>query len=416
MIPTRHPVVAALVAWTGLVAVSERWLSERRPASPELRAAHRIVVTSAVDGGPGSLREAIYAADRAGERALVEVDVARIALRTPLPPLVNPDGVVIDAERSRCEIDASAVSGPVLDLAAPRSVVRGLRIRGAADQGILVRLRGARILSVGLADCGEGVHLVEGADDVQVLDSVFEANGTGVRLPPAPSGIVLSGNRFSRHEQAGVWAVAAAPPSGVAVPGLVLRDNRFDGDRIGIVLIHSPAEVERNELLGARESAIYLTGGGVLRSNRIRGGASVGVFGDGTEGALLEDNEIDRNFAVGILLRAARTTTVRRNRISLNGYGIAIVSAGRGAPSVVADNLILSQQFDGLFVVGGSPVLQGNRVLGSGSAGLRLLDLVPLRGPRQVAEPLLQGNVLRNNRLGETVRGEYRVRSEAEAR
>lgn len=415
MIPARHPFATVLLSWLGLLAVSQSWLAQRRPEPPELKAAQTLVVTSPGDDGPGSLREAIFSADRARGRALVEIGVARIALRTPLPPLVNPDGVVIDAPRSRCEIDAAAIAGPVLDLAAPRSVLRGLRVRHAADQAVLVRSPGARLLGLDLSDSGEGIYVANGVDDVEVRDSVLEANRTGIHLPPGASRVVIAGNRFARHEQAAVWAVSPAALGGAQPSGLELRDNRFENDRIGAVLIHTTFLAEHNELVGAREAAVYLAGAGVVRRNRILGGAGIGVYADGTDGALVENNEIDRN-AAGILLRDARNTTVRLNRLSANAYGIAIVAGESGSPSVVADNLVLAQRIDGLYVVGSSPVLRGNQVLRSESAGLRILDLVPLSGPRRAADPLLRDNVLWGNRPDEPVRGEYRVRPERESR
>jgi parallel beta-helix repeat protein len=260
------------------------------------------------------------------------------------------------------------------------------------------------------------VLLAEGVDDLEVEDSTFAGNGSGVRLPAGASGITLRGNLFRKHEQAGVWAVAAAPPLAAPRAGVVLRGNRFEDDRIGVVLINVPAHLEGNTFVRSTEAAVFLTGGGRIRGNRVEDGISLGILADLPQEAVIEDNELSRNLAVGILLRDARGTLVQRNKVYANGYGIVTVLGERGRPAVVADNQVLGQLHDGLFVVGGSPVLRGNQALRNHGAGLRVLDLVPLVGTPTLANPVLQDNVLRANGEDGPVRGEYRVTERESAR
>ena len=174
---------------------------------------------------------------------------------TPLPPLVNPEGVMIEAIDRDTEIDGRALlEGPVLDLAAPRSVVLGVAVRGAAGQGILVRASGARLRNLVLAECDVGVYLADGADDLSVEFSAFEQNGTGVRLGGSASQVSLSENRFRKHERAAVWAVSPTAPLGAAAPGVVVRHNHFEDDRISVLLINVPGRVEDNHF--ARAGAV----------------------------------------------------------------------------------------------------------------------------------------------------------------
>jgi Right handed beta helix region len=397
------------VAWLGVLAAFEKPLAERRPAPVEFSAAVEFLVTSPKDGGPGSLREAIFAADQAQTRARVRILVRRVVLETALPPLINPKGIVIEAPDPGTELDARALpEEAVLDLAAPRSVVSGLRIRGAAGSGILVRARGTRLTRVGLLDCGTGVQLAEGIDDVVVEESSFDENGTGLRVAAGVSGVSVNRNVFRKHDQAGVWAVAPAPPLEGTTASLVLRQNQFEDDRVSVVLINVVGQVEANRFARPGEAAVYLSGPGLVRRNRIQAGSRVGVYVDAADGALIEENELDHNVAVGVLLRQGHRAGVLRNRVYENGYGIVVVFGDRKGPNVIAENLVLSQREDGLYVVGGSPVLRGNRALGNRGAGLRVLDYVPLRGPRITGDPLLQDNVLRENGSDSPVRGEYR--------
>lgn len=402
----RGALALGVVCWFGFLAFFGQLLAERRPAPPWFRAGVELIVTSSADAGVGSLREAILAADRAPERARIRILAARITLETALPPLVNPAGVVIDA---RTEIDARGLhEEPALNIVARQSAVRGLTIRGTAvGPGILVRAEGVRLAQVALRDCAVGLEVAEGADGLIVEGSSFEENGIGIRVAAQPSGVSVTDNRFRKHDQAAVWAVSPSPPLGTATPRIVLRRNRFEDDRISVVLINVPGQVEDNRFARPTEAAVYITGPGMVRRNRLQGSARFGVLANAADGAHIEGNELDHNVGVGILLREGRAVSVERNNVYENGYGIVVVFGDRGRPVVVSENLVMSHRHDGLFVVGGSPVLRSNRVTGNRGAGLRVLDYVPLRGPRLAADPLLQANVLQDNASNGPLRGEY---------
>jgi parallel beta-helix repeat protein len=397
-------VLGLLAAAAGL----ERWLTTLRPWAPEQRIGARFFVTSPNDAGPGSLREAIFAADRSIERAVIVMRSDHVTLKSPLPPLVNPKGVVIDAQEARSEIDARGVVGaPVLEVRSPNSLVEGLKIRKAAGMAVLVRARGVRLRDVEITDSAEGVTLAEGASDVVVEGSRFERNGTGITVPPDSPNVAIRSSHFAHHDQAAVWAVS--PQASGSSEGLVVSNNQFEDDRISVVLIHRAARIERNEFRRAREAAVYVMGdGAVVRGNRTREGAGLGIFADETQGVLIEQNELDHNAAVGIIVRSGGGTVVQRNRVYENGYGIAMVFGEKARPNLVADNLLFAQTQDAVFIVGGSPLVRDNRALQNRVAGLRILDFVPREGPRLAAEPLLQDNVLQNNSLDAPVRGEYR--------
>lgn len=409
-----HPIFPGTVLGLALVTFFEKPIAERRPAPPETRAEVQLLVTSSKDSGPGSLREAIFAADRAAGRARIELRSGRIVLETPLPPFVNPAGIVVEAPDPGVEIDGRGVPvGALLDVDSPRSVLAGLTLRGASGQGVMVRSKGVSLRGLTLVDCEEGVHVLEGAG-VSVDASSFDQNGTGIRVDPGASTVEVHDSRFRKHTTAGIWAVSPPSPLRSSAPAVIVHKSRFEDDRMSLVLIHVPAQVEDNHFFRPAEAAAYLTGAAVLRNNRVEGGASIGLYGDGLDGGLLEDNEVSHCLAVGILLRQSRNTEVRRNRLFGNGYGIAVVFDGEDPSAVVAENLVLSQREDGIFVVGASPVLQGNRILRSRKAGLRVMEYVPLRGRRVAGLPVLRDNVLQDNGSNDEVRGEYREPPEAE--
>ncbi len=399
-------IIAGAIA---LLALSVGHLQGVRPFFWGSSASNALLVTSPRDDGPGSLREAIFAADRKRGRARILLRTPRISLRTPLPPLVNASGIELDAEKSGCEIEAGQIGlEPVLDIDAPNSGVLAVTIRNAGGTGIRVRERRALIKGVRIRNSTTGVEAAEGSEDLRIEESDFSANDTGVRLAPVAASAVLISSRFQDHGRAAVWAVAPDPSGSSSRPNLTLRDNEFRNDRISVVLINMPGEVVNNRILGARDVSLYLMGGaGVVRKNRIQSGAGIGVFADEAQGIVIEGNEVDRNRLVGLILRGGRNSIVRDNRVYLNGYGIATVFGEAGHPHLVSDNLILSQAFDGLYVVGGSPIVRGNRVTKNQAAGVRILDYVSRRHPLIAAHPLLDGNEFDQNQHDEPVRGLY---------
>jgi parallel beta-helix repeat protein len=399
-------IIAGAIA---LLALTVGRLRDWRPISLGSLATHEFIVTSPRDGGPGSLREAIFAADRKQGHARIVLRTPRVELRTPLPPLVNASGIELDAEDSGCEIEAGRIGlEPVLDVDAPDSEIHAVAIRNAGGTGIRVRERRTLLKGVRVRNSSTGVEAAAGSEGLRIEKSDFSANDTGVRISHESASAVLVSSRFQGHGRAAVWAVSPDQAGSAGGASLIVRDNEFTNDRISVVLINMPGELVNNRMLGAKEVSLYLMGGaGVVRKNRIQSGAGVGVFADESQGIIIEGNEVDRNRFVGMILRGGRNSLVRGNRVYLNGYGIATVFGEAGHPHVVSENLILSQGYDGLYVVGGSPILRNNRVLKNKAAGVRILDFVSRRRAPISAHPLLSGNELEQNLLNEPVRGTY---------
>ena len=410
--PRRRLALGALAA-LGAMALLHHWLADRRPDAAHLTARQEFIVTSSADEGPGSLREAIFAADAALGRARIIVQVDAIVLTTPLPPLVNPAGVVLEAAKTGVAIDARAVgTGAIFDIDAANCEVTGIRVANAPNQAFLVRADGFHLHHVVIADSDEGVHVLEGIRNVTVAHSRFENNRIGVQLESAAAGISVRENRFSGHRDAAVWAVQANALDGAKSQSIAVSSNHFEGDRMSLVLGNIPVVIERNEFVTAREVAVFLIGeGAIVRNNRIRGGAGIGVFADGAQGILIEANEVDHNGALGMLVRSSRGALLQRNRFYDNGYGIAFVLNDRNSPNVAVENMLLKQQFDGIIVIGDSPVLRRNVAMNNRAAGLRILTFFPLTGARVNANPFLDGNTLDGNTLNEPAHGEYRVRA-----
>lgn len=414
MAETRYWALAAFVAAPLVIALTASRSESLRPQPPELRADASLEVISGRDTGGGTLREAITAAARHPGRVRIVIRAPRITLLSPLPPLVNADGIVVDASESRCELDAANVGDvPALQITSPNTTVAGLRIRNARDAAILVRAARATIRDVAVRDSADGI-VISAAPDGVIERSAFERNTNGVRIEGNSAGAVVRGCTFRNHDGAGIWAVSGTRSDAAVVR---IENNAFRDDRISIVVANLGATITKNDLRGAVENGIYLMQSrSTVRSNRILGGAAGGILADRADNARVEQNEIDHNASVGILVRSSRNAGVQRNVVYANAYGIASIFGDRGAPNVIAENLVMNQRVDALFIVGSSPLVRANRLLQNGGAAARVLDFVPWSGPRIVSDPRFDTNTFTGNAPNAAVRGEYRPKRERESR
>lgn len=414
MADTRYGALAAFIAAPLLIALTASRSESLRPQPPELRADAALEVISSRDSGGGTLREAITAAARHPGRVRIVIRPTRITLLSPLPPLVNADGIVLDAIASRCELDAANIGDvPALQITSPNTTISGLRVRNARDAAILVRAPRATLRDVAIRDSEDGILLSNASDGV-IERSTFERNGNGVRIEGSSPRAAIRGCTFRNHDGAAIWAVSNARSD---APVLRIENNTFRNDRISIVVVNLAATIAKNDIRGAVENGIYLMQSrSAIRSNRILGGAAGGILADRADNARIEQNEVDHNASVGIMVRSSRNAGVRRNVVYANGYGVASIFGDRGAPNVIADNLVMNHRVDGVFIVGSSPLLRGNRLLQNAGAAARVLDFVPWDAPRIASDPRLDGNTLTGNKLNAAVRGEYRPKRERETR
>jgi len=150
---------------------------------------------------------------------------------------------------------------------------------------------------------------------------------------------------------------------------------------------------ERNELINAREAAIHVVGSGAqVRSNRISGGASMGIVAENAKAAIIDDNEIDGLSAYGIMVRGSSNTLVRNNRVHNCGYGMAFVLGDAQNPTTAVENTVIEPKFNGIDVVGDSPILRRNRVLRPRALALHVEDFQPPGGQKITAKPFLDNN------------------------
>lgn len=383
--------IGVLVVLAILVGVG-RWYQLTHAAPGPSTAGVTAIVSNGNDRGPGSLREALFVVASAKQPAVISIQVPNIALETALPPIITASGVTITAGEGGARIDAKALMGvPVLDVAGPNTAIEGVTIRNCAGSAIVLRADRFRLQRSAIESCDVGVDVAENASEVLIEQNRFSGNRIGVRLAGTTGNTSVVKNDFSNNKDAGLWAVRSAPDS--TTSAVNVRENRFTEARNGLVVGNILIVIERNEVINAREAAVHVVGAGAtVRGNRITGGASMGIVAENAKSAIIESNEIDGLAAYGIMVRGSSNTLVRQNRMHNCGYGMAFVLGAEGGPSTAVENTVIEPKFNGIDVVGDSPILRGNQVLRPRALALNVKDFSPPSGPPVRSKPFLEKN------------------------
>jgi parallel beta helix pectate lyase-like protein len=384
--------VGVLLLLGALAALGWWYQTHQQGAAARAAATLTVDVTSAADRGPGTLREALFIVAAANGKADVWLKVKSIAPETPLPPLVNPHGVRIRTQPGGTQIDAHALAGgAVLDVAGANTSIEGVQLRNCPASALLLRAAQFHMRGSIIEACDVGVDVAENASDVLLEGNRFSATRIGVRFAGSTRKGLVVGNTFMNSRDAGVWAVRAEPDA--RATAITVRDNHFEGDRSGVVAANVALAVERNEFANNSEAAVHLLGAGtVVRGNHVSGGPGMGIIAENARESVLDDNELDHLGAYGIMVRGSASILVRANRVHNCGYGMAFVLGVPHRPSTAVDNTIIAPQFNGIDVIGDSPILRGNKVLQARAYALHVVDFEQPDGVKVMAHPVLENN------------------------
>jgi parallel beta-helix repeat protein len=354
-------------------------------------------VTNDGDRGPGTLREALFVVASATAPTTISIEVPTIKLETALPALVNGRGVRIVGQASGTVIDAQALNaGPVFDVSGPNTSIEGITVSKCPAAAILVRAVHFRLSTATVDACDVGVEVAENASDTLLERNHFTKNRVGIRFAASGHNTAVANNEFREDKDAGLWAVRSASVSHDDVIGI--HDNKFTEDTAGIVAGNIPVLIERNDFINAHESDVHVVGAGaIIRGNRINGGASMGIVAENASGAVVDDNELEGLTAYGVMVRGSSNTLVRSNRLHNCGYGLAFVLGVKGKVSTAVDNTIIEAKFNGIDVIGDSPILRRNQVLRAHAYALHVEDFLPPGGQKVQSQPFLDNNNFGNS-------------------
>ena len=404
--PTSRRSTVAVVAFVAVVAIAAlgRWYALQR-SQPEHSAAKSAVVhvTNAGDRGPGTLREALFLVAAAKTPTTISIDVPKISVETTLPAFVNGQGVRLVGQAGGVQIDAQPLaSGPVLDISGPNTSIEGVTVIHCPAAAILVRAVHFRLAGSIIDSCDVGVEVAENASDTLLERNQFLRNRLGIRFAASGHNTAVASNQFTDNKDASIWAVrSAADPHDDAIN---IHDNKFTADRIGVLAGNVPVLVQRNEFINAREADVHLVGAGaVVRGNHVTGGSAMGIVAENARGAIIDDNELEGLGAYGVMVRGSSNTLVRANRLHNCGYGLAFVLGDAKNVSTAVENTIIEPKFNGIDVIGDSPILRRNQVLRPHAYALHVEDFQPPNGQKVRAQPFLDNNNFGNSPVSRPV-------------
>jgi hypothetical protein len=404
-------VLAALLLVGGLIAGGNL---DARLLPPNQQPTAEFVVTSSRDAGPGSLRDAILAADRVSTSAHITIKTARIELDSALPALVNAKGVAIEAAQDSGWIDANhQPAGVVLQVHSAQSSLKGLHIVNAHDTGIAISAPGVQLSACSVSDSKVAVLLNSAANGSHIDSSVLEHNETALLVEPGTRDITVVGTTFRNNSRAGFWFVGPAVTGNQSSDSNAhvqahLVDDVFEKNTSGLVLANQPTWVQKSHFVGSLESAVVILGGSArLEDNEIRESKGTAVSVTGAGDVLFSHNTLSDNAAAALIIRDS-AITVQSNTLLNNKIGIvAIVRKGTVA-AVLKDNLISKTGADAITLIGGSSILQRNQITDSAGAAVRELDLVEAQNTMKVT-PRLEANTFKNNGVDVPAVGIYKL-------
>ncbi len=391
--------VGVFAAIAAVVAAGRWYETQHSHSSRTATDAKSVIVhvTSGGDRGPGTLREALFVVAAATGPTTISVEVPEVKLESVLPALVNGHGVKLIAATAGARINAAMLgAGPVFDVSGPDTTVEGLTVSGCPAAAFLVRAAHFQLTAASVDSCDVGVDVAENATDTLLERNHFLKNRVAVRFAASGHNTTLANNEFSADKDAGVWAVRSALSA--HDDPIAIHDNKFTDDRTGIVVGNIALLVERNDFINATEADVHVVGaGGIIRGNRISGGAAMGIVAENASGAIIESNELEGLTAYGVMVRGSSNTLVRANRMHNCGYGLAFVLGDKQGVSTAVENTIIEPKFNGIDVIGDSPVLRRNQVLRPHAFALHVEDFQAPDGSKVQSQPFLEGNNFGNS-------------------
>ncbi|WP_183098166.1 right-handed parallel beta-helix repeat-containing protein [Nocardioides pelophilus] len=357
----------------------------------DLSAATVFTVTTPFDSGPGSLREAILAANEAGAPAVVELAIGSgpVTLRpeSPLPPIRFPglvDGWSQPGSDRRPVVELSGLAagqGQGLEISGGPLTVRGLAITGWTENGVLVR-HSDEVELIGLMVSGNGGHgiLVQTSDRLRVEGCRLGTDADGeVAVPNRGSGIKLY--------ESGAATIGGAQPGA----GNIVSGNGRYGIEIGGV--GSAGAVVVGNLVGTDA-----TGSRALPNNRdgvvVHSSPDVRIGGT-TPG---ERNVISGNnlYGVEIIAPDAHGARILGNYVGVDASGCRALPNGRSG--VLIYNTAHAR-------IGGLGPGEGNVISGGARAGINLDGSVregyPWTGVGEAHSNVVEGNLIGVDVTGE---------------
>ena len=125
----------------------------------------------------------------------------------------------------------------------------------------------------------------------------------------------------------------------------------------------------------------------------------MGIIAENARDAIIDGNELEHLTTYAIMVRSSANALLRANRVHNCGYGIAFVLGDPLHPSTAVENTIIEPKFNGIDIIGDSPILRRNQVLQPHLFALHVVDYQQPGGQNVRAQPFLEGNNFRADAL-----------------
>jgi Right handed beta helix region len=326
----------------------------------DLPNASPLLVTTAADSGPGSLRAAITSASGTPGASTIDFDIAsgiqRIHLQSPLPSLVNP--VTLDGST---QPGFSSTPLIVLDGTFAGPSANGLVLTGGSST-----VRDLVIHGFG----GSGVVLSGPGDDVVSGDYIgTDVTGT-LAFPNGERGVYVNGssnNTIGGSDAGSGDVISSSDNSGILIVGG--SNNVIQGDKIGTDM--TGTKPLGNEGFGIRlDHATQTQIGGTSASARniISGNERGGIFLDvGSTGNVVQGNYIGTDVTGTVALannwRGIDAASATNNTIGGTAAGASnVISGNLGSGVVLRDGTsgtVVQHNFIGTDVTGTHALANG---------------------------------------------------------
>jgi hypothetical protein len=363
-------------------------------------------VTNVLDGGPGSLRQAILSANAHPGQDTIAFNIPGAGAHTirvgsttgmALPDVTDPvdiNGLTQPGFTASPLIELTGPSGPMvwdgLRILAGSSSVEGLAINGFNNAGIeLAGAGGNTLVGNYIGPDPSGTRAPGNTTGVLVSGSPNNAIGPQFVLSGAPfSGNVISGNGTA------VQIVGSTATGNMVLAnriGTTAAGNAALGNKSGVEIVRqaSGTLVASNIIAGAAGSGVYIAGGGnTVRSNYVgtdlTGSVALGnafgvIVASGVGNVIggtdpVYGNVISGN-GVGVQLLGGTSTSVLQNRIGTNAAGTAAVPNQDGvcidgSSGNLIGNVVYVRR---VFPLGWTRLAEGNLISGNRGDGVRIM-------------------------------------------
>lgn len=370
-----------------------------------------IMVSSEADRGPGSLRAALFLSMKAEHAVTIKLQVDRIDLEYPLPPISVSKGLtIVGGMPAPTALQYRGPSGEgiaLMHIASDDVHLSNIAIDATGVVGIIVSGAKPVFDNISISNAIVAVRAID-PEQLDIRNSQFAGNKDGVRIEGSSGSARIVGNSFTNNSEYGLWLVFNGT-GGISRKKVLIGDNRFTGGRVSLVAFNSFVDLRNNNLSGFSSIGLALSDSrAFVVNNRIHDSRGIGMHASNLNDSLIGNNELARNDLVGILILDASGLQVSGNNLYNNGYGLVAVGR-RPISATVRDNTLVDNAIDGLISIGETPLIHGNHSLSNRQAGMRILDLELPGEPLIAATPRYSDNVFHGNGDDNVLFGSYVV-------